>query len=55
MEDIAALYDLLMSSSGFDWMSISEELLDAGYSWQWIFHQDGTEVFHLLDLYHYFA
>ena len=49
--DITELLDLLNDTQSFFWMEISEELLAAGYSWE---YSAATNCYRLLDLYHYF-
>lgn len=49
MEDLAALFDALSTTTGKEWRDVSDELKEAGFSWEWTFHRDGTDVFALKD------
>ncbi|HEU5377287.1 MAG TPA: hypothetical protein VFV38_17800 [Ktedonobacteraceae bacterium] len=53
--NIVELFDLLVNSSGALWMEISEELLEAGYTWELVCSASGNEIYWLKDLSAYFV
>lgn len=48
--NIEFLLDALSIATGEFWMEISEELLDAGYSWELVCSRSGNEVYWLKDI-----
>lgn len=47
--DITELYDQLATTTSDDWREVCDELAEAGYTWEWTFHRDGSDEFLLTD------